>query len=195
MRIILASGSPRRKELLGKIIETFDIIISDFDENIIKLQEKNPEKLVNKLSFAKANDILSVLNQNEDFTIIAADTVVCINNEILGKPLDKNDAEKMLKKLSGTTHFVLTGMTVIINKNGIINKKTVCSKSTIYFNTLTENEIIEYINTGEPLDKAGSYAIQGIGNKFIEKFDGNFDSIVGLDTSSLKYILEKYEVL
>lgn len=195
MKIILASGSPRRKELLGKLIEKFDIIISDFDENIIKSQENNPEKLVKKLSEAKANDILLNLNKSENFTIIAADTIVCINDEILGKPLDKNDAKKMLEKLSDNTHFVLTGMTVIINKNGIINKNTVCSKSTIYFNKLTENEIIEYINTGEPLDKAGSYAIQGIGNKFIKKYEGNFDSIVGLDTKQLKDILEKYEVL
>ena len=195
MKIILASGSPWRKELLGKLINKFDIIISDFDEDIIKSQEKNPEELVKKLSLAKANDIFSTLNTTDDFTIIAADTIVCINDDILGKPLDKNDAKKMLEKLSSNTHFVLTGMTVIINKNRIINKDTVCSKSTIYFNKLTENEIIEYINTGEPLDKAGSYAIQGIGNKFIKKYDGNFDSIVGLDTKQLKNILEKYEVL
>ncbi|MBR6504582.1 MAG: septum formation protein Maf [Clostridia bacterium] len=195
MRIILASGSPRRKELLKKLIGKFDIIISDFDENIIKSQEKNSEELVKKLSLAKANDILSNLNENKDFTIIAADTIVCINDEILGKPLDEHDAKKMLEKLSNNIHFVLTGMTVIINKNGIINKDTVCSKSTIYFNKLTESEIIEYINTGEPLDKAGSYAIQGIGNKFIKKYKGNFDSIVGLDTIQLKDILEKYGVL
>ena len=195
MKIILASGSPRRKELLKKLINKFDIIISDFDENIIKSKENNPEELVKKLSLAKANDILSTLNKNDDFTLIAADTIVCINDNILGKPSDKNDAKKMLEKLSGNTHFVLTGMTVIINKNGIINQDTVCSKSTIYFKKLIESEIIEYINTGEPLDKAGSYAIQGIGNKFIEKYDGNFDSIVGLDTNELKDILEKYEVL
>jgi len=195
MRIILASGSPRRKELLGKLVEKFDIIISNLDEDIIKSQEKNPEELVKKLSLAKANDILSNLNPNENFTIIAADTIVCINDEILGKPFDKNDAKKMLEKLSNTTHLVLTGMTVIINKNKIINITTVCSKSTIYFNELTESEITEYINTGEPLDKAGSYAIQGIGSKFIKKYDGNFDSIVGLDTIQLKEILEKYEVL
>lgn len=195
MKIILASGSPRRKELLRKLIDRFDIIISEFNEEIIKSQENNPEELVKKLSLAKANDILSNLDREEEFTIIAADTVVCINDEILGKPLDKNDAEKMLKKLSGNTHSVLTGMTVIIYKNGIIKKDTVCSKSTIYFNKLTENEIIEYIKTGEPLDKAGSYAIQGIGNKFIKKYEGNFDSIVGLDTKQLKDIFEKYEVL
>jgi len=195
MKVILASGSPRRKELLGKLIKKFDIIISDFDENIIKSQENNPEELVKKLSLSKANDILTNFNKNEDFTIIAADTIVCINDEILGKPLDKHNAKKMLEKLSNNTHFVLTGMTVIINKNGIINKETVCSKSTIYFNKLTENEIIEYINTGEPLDKAGAYAIQGIGKKFIKQYDGNFDSIVGLDTIQLKDILEKYEVL
>jgi len=195
MRIILASGSPRRKELLGKLIEKFDIITSDFDEDIIKQTEKNPEELVKKLSLEKANDILSKLELKENFVIIAADTVVCINDEILGKPTDKNDAIQMLEKLSNNIHSVLTGMTVIINKNGIINKETVYSKSTIYFNKLNENEIIDYINTSEPLDKAGSYAIQGIGNKFIEKYDGNYDSIVGLDTKQLKDIFEKYEVL
>jgi len=195
MKIILASGSPRRKELLGKLVKEFDIKISDFDEDIIKNTENNPEALVKKLSLGKANDILSNLNKNDDFIIIAADTIVCINDKILGKPLDKDDAKKMLKKLSGNIHFVLTGMTVIINKDKNLTKETVCSKSTIYFKKITENEIIEYINTGEPLDKAGSYAIQGIGNKFIEKYDGNFDSIVGLDTNQLKDILEKYGVL
>lgn len=195
MRIILASCSPRRKELLGKLVEKFDIISSDFNEDTIKKSENNPEELVKKLSFAKANDVLTNLKDCKNSVIIAADTIVCINNEILGKPTDKNDAFKMLKKLSGQSHYVLTGMTVIVNKNGIINKECVCSKSIIYFNKLTENEIIDYINTSEPLDKAGSYAIQGIGNKFIKKYDGNFDSIVGLDTNKLKNILEKYEVL
>jgi len=195
MRIILASGSPRRKELLGKLVNKFDIITSDFNEDIIKNTEKNPEELVKKLSTSKANDVLLKLNIQEEFVIIAADTVVCINDEILGKPLDKNDAMQMLTKLSNNSHFVLTGMTVIINKNGTINKETLCSKSTIHFNELTDSEIIEYVNTGEPLDKAGSYAIQGIGNKFIKKYDGNFDSIVGLDMNQLKDILEKYEVL
>lgn len=195
MRIVLASGSPRRKELLNKLIENFDIITSDFNENIIKKSENNPEELVKKLSFAKANDVMQNLTKDTEFVIIAADTIVCINNKILGKPTDKTDAFKMLKKLSDNMHYVLTGMTVIINKNGTINKENICSKSTIYFKKLTEKEIIEYINTGEPLDKAGSYAIQGIGNKFIKNYDGNFDSIVGLDTNKLKDILKKYEVL
>lgn len=194
MKIILASGSPRRRELLGKLIKKFDIITSDFNENIIKKFENNPEELVKKLSFAKANDVLKKINDCKNYVIIAADTIVCINNEILGKPTDKNDAKQMLQKLSNNLHNVLTGMTVIINKNGIINLDTVCSKSTICFKQLSEKEILDYINTGEPLDKAGSYAIQGIGNKFIKKYDGNFDSIVGLDTNKLKEILEKYEV-
>lgn len=195
MKIILASGSPRRKELLGKLVEKFDIIISNFNENIIKAKEKNPEELVKKLSSAKANDVLEKSDKCNDFVIVAADTIVCINNEILGKPTDKNDAIRMLKKLSNNLHYVLTGMTVVINKNGIINQDTVCSKSTICFKELTENEIVDYIKTGEPLDKAGSYAIQGIGKKFIEKYDGNFDSIVGLDTNQLRSIFEKYKIL
>jgi len=195
MKIILASGSPRRKELLGRLVKKFDIVTSDFDEDTIKAKEKNPEELVKKLSFAKANDVLNKIEIKENFAIIAADTIVCINEEILGKPTDKSNAIEMLKKLSSHSHYVLTGMTVIINKNGIINKETVCSKSTIYFKELNENEIVDYIKTGEPLDKAGSYAIQGIGNKFVEKYNGNFNSIIGLDTNQLKDILEKYEVL
>ena len=195
MKIILASSSPRRKELLGKLVKNFDIITSDFDENIIKNTVKNPEKLVKKLSLAKANDVLKILNNCTNFVIIAADTLVCLNNEILGKPMDKTDAIQMLKKLSNNLHYVLTGMTVLINKNGIISQDIICSKSTIYFKELDESEIIEYVNTGEPLDKAGSYAIQGIGNKFVKKYVGNFDSIVGLDINQLKDILEKYEVL
>lgn len=195
MKITLASASPRRKELLRKLIKEFDIIVSDFDEEILKNTEKNSTELVKKLSLAKANDIFNKLNKNSNFTIIAADTVVCLNNEILGKPIIEKNAIAMLQKLSNNSHYVLTGMTVIINKNGITHIETVCSKSTVYFKKINMNEILEYVATKEPLDKAGSYAIQGIGNKFIEKYDGNFDSIVGLDTNQLKEILEKYKIL
>ena len=196
MKIILASGSPRRKELLQELTTNFEIITNDFDEEYIKSTETNPKELVKKLSFGKADSVFNeIKNKYSDVTVIGADTIVYFNNQFLGKPKDEKNAIQMLTKLQGKSHDVYTGMTVIIRKNSEIKYENVFSKSTIYFKEMSSKDILEYVKTKEPLDKAGSYAIQGIGSKYIHKYTGDFNTIVGLDINKLEKILKDNKIL
>lgn len=208
MRIILASASPRRKELLSTIVNKYEIVPSDFDEETLKNEIKNPEVLVQELSINKAEDVLNKVNnkiENDEFVIIAADTIVYFNDKVLGKPKDELDAFNMLSALQGNDNYVYTGMTVIIKNNkennnenkskNNIKKETVFTKSVVTMKKMTEKDIWDYIKTKDPLDKAGAYAIQGIGNKNIEKFEGSFNAVVGLDVDKLKEILIKNNVI
>ena len=198
MRIILASGSPRRKELLSKIVKKYEVIPSNFDEEELKNNIKDPEKLVEKLSYEKAKDVFRKINNTGDeFVIIAADTIVYFNEKVLGKPKDEDDAFKMLNMLQGKDNYVYTGMTVIIkSKSNIDIKEEVrVTKSVVSMKRMDEKQILDYIKTKDPLDKAGAYAIQGIGSKNIEKFKGSFDAIVGLDVDKLKGILIENNII
>lgn len=198
MRIILASGSPRRKELLSKIVKKYEVIPSNFDEEELKNNIKEPEKLVEKLSYEKAKDVFRKINNTGDeFVIIAADTIVYFNEKVLGKPKDEDDAFKMLNMLQGKDNYVYTGMTVIIkSKSNIDIKEEVrVTKSVVTMKRMDEKQILDYIKTKDPLDKAGAYAIQGIGSKNIEKFEGSFDAIVGLDVDKLKGILIENNII
>lgn len=198
MRIILASGSPRRKELLSKIVKKYEVIPSNFDEEELKNNIKEPEKLVEKLSYEKAKDVFRKINSTGDeFVIIAADTIVYFNEKVLGKPKDEDDAFKMLNMLQGKDNYVYTGMTVIIkSKSNIDIKEEVrVTKSVVTMKRMDEKQILDYIKTKDPLDKAGAYAIQGIGSKNIEKFEGSFDAIVGLDVDKLKGILIENNII
>ncbi len=198
MRIILASGSPRRKELLSKIVKKYEVIPSNFDEEELKNNIKEPEKLVEKLSYEKAKDVFRKINSTGDeFVIIAADTIVYFNERVLGKPKDEDDAFKMLNMLQGKDNYVYTGMTVIIkSKSNIDIKEEVrVTKSVVTMKRMDEKQILDYIKTKDPLDKAGAYAIQGIGSKNIEKFEGSFDAIVGLDVDKLKGILIENNII
>ena len=178
MKIILASNSPRRKELLTKHNIAFDVIPSNIEE--VLNTNLNPVENVMSLAKQKALDVYS----NCQLTpILAADTIVVYNNEILGKPKDELDAFRMLRLLSGKTHEVITGVALVTN--GVVNTYHVVSKVT--FKEISDEEILEYIKTKEPMDKAGSYAIQGIGSKFIDSYEGDFDNIVGLP---MKLVLE-----
>ena len=198
MRIILASGSPRRKELLSKIVKKYEVIPSNFDEEELKNNIKEPEKLVEKLSYEKAKDVFRKINNTGDeFVIIAADTIVYFNEKVLGKPKDEDDAFKMLNMLQGKDNYVYTGMTVIIkSKSNIDIKEEVrVTKSVVTMKRMDEKQILDYIKTKDPLDKAGAYAIQGIGSKNIKKFEGSFDAIVGLDVDKLKGILIENNII
>ena len=196
MKIILASGSPRRKELLETLVDKYEIIKSDFDETDLKNTIKDPEILVQELALKKAEDVLSkMIDKKEEFVIIAADTIVYFDGDVLGKPTDEKNAFDILKKLQGNDNFVYTGMTVIINKNGIINKETVFTKTTVSMKKMSDEDIYDYISTGDPMDKAGAYAIQGIGSKNIAGYDGSYNSVVGLDTDKLKEILKKNNII
>lgn len=190
MKIILASNSPRRKELLRRISKEFETIASNLDENTIK--EEQPEKLVKKLAISKAREVFERVQQNyRELIVIGGDTVVYFNGKILGKPKSEEDACNMLEELQNNVNYVYSGLAVIIKKDGKVIEKNDYTKTAVYIKKMTEKEIKEYVKTGEPLDKAGSYAIQGIGGKFIDKIEGSYNNVVGMDTEKLsKYLGE-----
>ena len=185
MRIVLASNSPRRKELLHQIFDEFDVIKSNFDEDEVK--EKEPEKLVQILSLKKAEEVFDrIQNKENEFFVIGGDTLVYFEGQVLGKPKDEQDAFNTLKKLQGNKNEVYSAFTIIFKKDDKAIEETHLSKSIVTMKSMSDEEIREYIQTGEPMDKAGSYAVQGIGSKFIEKIEGSYSSVVGLDIEKLK---------
>ncbi len=177
MGIILASASPRRQELLGFIVPEFSVVPSSVDE--IVPDGMSPVKQPLYLSQLKACDIAK---QYPDDTVIGSDTAVILGNIVLGKPKDRDDAKNMLLKLSGRVHKVVTGCTVV--KNGRSASFSVVSK--VKFQKLKESEIEAYLDTDEPYDKAGSYAVQGKAGAFLEWIKGDYFNIVGLPISKLK---------
>ena len=196
MNIILASNSPRRKELLATLVKDFEIIPSSFDENTVKSQILSPDNLVKKLSFEKANSVFNdVYNNYKDMVVIGADTLIWFNNTVIGKPKNEEHAFNILNLLQSNTHFVYTGISVIMKKSDktyIRNDFTKCSVTMKQMNT---QEILNYITTKEPLDKAGAYAIQGIGKKYVASFSGNLQAIIGLDIDKLKEIFTDFGVI
>ena len=188
MRIILASNSPRRKELLHQIFDEFDVIKSNFDEDEVK--EKEPEKLVQILSLEKAEEVFNrIQNKENKLVVIGGDTLVYFEGQVLGKPKDEKNAFNTLKRLQGNKNEVYSAFTIIFKKGNKIIKETCLSKSIVTMKSMSDEEIKEYIKTGEPMDKAGSYAVQGIGSKFIEKIEGSYNAVVGLDIEKLKEII------
>lgn len=183
MNIILASGSPRRREILANTNAKFDVLTSDVDEKIFKFEE--PTQLVLRLAFEKCMDI--AIN-NPESLVIGADTIVVLDNEILGKPKNEDEAFDMLSKLSNREHQVITGMSIVNIEN---NKKIVdYTISNVKFKNLTDQDIRDYISTGECLDKAGSYGIQGYGALLVKEIQGDYFNIVGLPISKLSDILK-----
>jgi septum formation protein len=174
--IILASASPRRKELMEKAGLTFDIINADVTEEIP--DDAAPFEAVLLLSMKKAR---AVAFDHPDSIIIGADTVVSIDEQILGKPKNENDAIEMLMRLSGKKHRVYTGVTII--KGDMV--KNFFEETAVYFYKLTEKEIRDYVATGEPMDKAGAYGIQGKGCTLVRKIDGDFYNVVGFPISKV----------
>ena len=175
-KIILASGSPRRKELLEQIGIEFDIITSDVDETTLITQ---PDEYVKYLSRIKAQAVWDMVKddddyRNEDVVVIGA---VSHKGHILTKPKDTGNAFDILKELAGDCHQVYTGVTLIKNNNVVSN---FAEKTDVYCNDISDNEIREYISTGEPMDKAGAYGIQGRFAAFIGKIDGDYNNVVGL---------------
>lgn len=185
MNIILASASPRRKEILENTKLKFDIIKSDIDEII--LEKEAPIQAVMRLAFEKSMDIAS---KNEDDLIIAADTVVVLDENILGKPKDKEEAYNMIRSLSCRTHEVITGISLV--NLGLSKKIIDYVVSTVKFKELSDEDIKDYIHTNESLDKAGAYGIQGYGAMLVEKIEGDYFNIVGLPISKLSDLLKKH---
>jgi septum formation protein len=185
--IILASASPRRKELLEKIGLKFKVDPSDSNE-ILRL-DISPERMVKAISNEKA---LKVAKKYADAIIIAADTLGIFNGKIITKPANRDEAKAMLLELSDKSHRVITGFTILDTASKKVTSHTVETK--VYFKKLTEEEIDHYINSGEPLDKAGAYGIQGLGSVLIKKIAGDFYNVIGLPISALADNLKKFGV-
>ncbi len=185
VKVVLASASPRRREILEQIGLPFEIIPSYADENIPS--GLTPSLAVQSLSLLKAADVAKT--QPEDALIIGADTVVVLEDEVLTKPKDAEEAVVMLKRLSGRCHRVMTGLTVFRRKDG--KSISVTEETEVFFKELTETEINAYVKTGEPLDKAGAYGIQGLGGLFIEKIQGDYYNVVGLPLARLGRLFEE----
>ena len=186
-KIILASQSPRRKDLLKQIGLEFEIDPSNYEEDMTLKME--PNKLAEFLSLGKAKD---VAKRHKDAIIISADTIVAISGEVFGKPKTPERAKYMLEKFSGNAHSVITGFTIIDTETNKQISKSVETK--VYFKNLSEQEIKAYIATGEPLDKGGGYAIQGLAALFVEKIEGDYFNIVGLPILALTTELKDFGI-
>lgn len=186
MDIILASGSPRRKEILEQIGITFRVQPAKGEERITK---ELPEEVVAELSRQKAREV-GELNP-QDALIIGADTIVSFGNAILGKPKSREDAEAMLQRLAGNTHQVYTGVTVLFPRDITVVERTFTDVTDVSLYPMTEEEIRTYVATGEPMDKAGSYAVQGLFAKYIRGLQGDFYNVMGLPVAKLFQELKK----
>lgn len=187
MRIILASGSPRRRELLGQIGLEFEIMVSHTEE---ESDIKSPEKLVEALSRQKAEAVFAMLPSKEEVLVIGADTVVARKGSVLGKPESRKAAVKMLSKLSGKAHQVYTGVTLLYRPEGTdspakVQRKTFHEMTKVRFFSLTEEEIEAYVESGDPMDKAGAYGIQGIFARYVQSIEGDYNNVVGLPVGRL----------
>ena len=223
MKLVLASGSQRRRELLTMCGYDYEIIVSNADETI---DENDPESFVRALSIRKAKEVFDRLSAagRRNFAVIGSDTVVAFQKEgetkpvIIGKPKDAEDAVRILSMLSGKTHRVFTGVSVIadipdenadaqcsirekaeIQTECSIRKKeeiqTECSITEVTFETLSPDEITDYVNSGDPLDKAGSYGIQGPFGMFVREIRGNYFTVIGMPIPVLYKMLKKIGIL
>ena len=184
MNLILASQSPRRRELMGLFHLPFAVRAADIDETMDA--SKHPYDEVARVSRLKAE----ATPREADDVVIAADTIVVCDGKVLGKPKSEADAVAMLRLLSGRDHQVMTGMTVLRGSEAVTHTEV----TDIHFRQLTEKEITDYVRTGEPMDKAGSYAIQGGAALFCEKLDGDYYNVVGLPVCRLGQILRRMAV-
>lgn len=182
-RIILASASPRRRELLAQIGLDFEVVVSETEEEITSTE---PAKVVEELSAQKAESVWEKLAENRRESamagtiVLGADTVVACDGKILGKPADIENAVAMLCGLQGRAHEVYTGVTVLYEENGKKKAVTFHEKTIVYFCSMTEAQIREYAATGDPLDKAGAYGIQGLCARYIRGIEGDYNNVVGL---------------
>jgi len=190
MRIILASGSPRRKELLKMVVPEFEIIVSGEEEKTdINM---TPEEQAITLSYAKAKNVFN--KTNGDRIIIGSDTMVVKNDKIYGKPKSKEHAKQMIKELldGDRTHDVITGLSIIVQKNEECKEYKTYDKAKVYFNSITDSEIDKWVESGKAMDKAGAYAMQEEFGVFIEKIDGNYTTVVGLPINKVYDNIKQY---
>lgn len=193
MRIILASASPRRQELLKQIFDDFAIHTSSCEE---KSEFISPSDYVMQLASQKALDVAEhYLNNENETLIIGADTIVFFDGTVLGKPHDKNDAYQMIKSISGKSHEVYTGISLVHINNSRKNVYSSYECTKVHVKELSEDEIAGYINTPEPYDKAGSYGIQGLFSRHISGIEGDYFNVVGLPVHLLYEELKNHNLL
>ncbi|MBA4371316.1 MAG: septum formation inhibitor Maf [Thermodesulfovibrio sp.] len=186
-RIILASASPRRKELLELIGVRFEVVPSSYNEDMTL--RMSPRRLACFLSAKKAEDVAL---RCAEALVIAADTFIDLDGHLLGKPQTTAEAIKMLRSLNNRSHRVITGFTVLHTASGRSISKAVVT--TVYFKNLTQREINAYVASGEPMDKAGAYAIQGLGSVIVNKIDGDYFNVIGLPLNALVPVLQGFGV-
>ena len=185
MELILASASPRRRELLSRLGLEFTVLATQADETL--LPGLSPREQVIRLSAIKAQAVREALESRPGQVIVSADTVVVLDDAILGKPKNTAQAAEMLRALSGRAHLVLTGVTVLTEDG----PRQLCEETQVFFRPLRETEITAYIRTGEPMDKAGAYGIQGYGALFVEKLIGDYYNVMGLPLCALGRLLRE----
>lgn len=185
--IILASASPRRRELLGNMGLDFRVLVSDADESMVD-KEVPPDIYVQELAILKAAAVAKTEIKNKSAIVISADTIVVSNGKILGKPKNEENAFGMLSELSGKIHKVYTGFCVLRLEDAYMVCK--CVETEVAFKRLSEEKIKRYIASGEPMDKAGAYGIQGLGAMLVDYIKGDYFNVVGLPVSALADTLE-----
>jgi len=183
MRIILASKSPRRKEILENLGLKFDIIVADADE---RSDERDPKRRVAALAAIKGRAVLDALEDKNDTLVIASDTLVYAEGEFLGKPRDREDARRMIGLLSGRSHSVVSGIYLFYNGKEVLS----ADETLVTFDKMTDGEIESYVSSDEPYDKAGGYAVQGLASLYISGLEGDYFNVVGLPVNLLYKILK-----
>ena len=188
MRYILASQSPRRRELLARTGLEFDVIPSDVNEKITK---EVPSDVVMELAHQKAENVYAKITDPDDYTVIGSDTIVVYRDEILGKPADEAEAFDMLSMLADRTHQVYTGVSIITNENGRCQTNTFFEKTDVTFYPIFREDLLRYIASGDCLDKAGAYGIQGDFAIHIKEIQGDYNNVVGLPIGRVYRELKK----
>jgi septum formation protein len=186
-RLVLASASPRRRELLGRLGVPFEVHPVDADE--APRPGEAAADLVRRLAVAKAEAALVAVADGDDAVVVAADTEVVLDGEVLGKPADAADAAAMLRRLAGRTHEVLTGVAVAASWGDTAAVESRVARTAVTMTELADAEIAWYVATGEPLDKAGGYGIQGGGGLFVSSIEGSWDNVVGLPLALTRRLL------
>lgn len=190
MKIILASKSPRRKELLDLIQVKYEVMVSEIEE---KLEPQlNIEEQVKNLSYQKAKAVFD--KTTGDRVVIGSDTMVIKNNKLYGKPKDEEEAITMIKELKNGVHQVITGLAILIQKDGQDKQELLYDVTEVYMKEMSEEEIINWVKSGNALDKAGAYAIQGEFAKYIEKINGNYTTVVGLPIHKVYEVLKNNHI-
>ena len=187
MRLILASKSPRRRQILGEMGYSFEVLVAECDETYADtISPRDGVELLARRKGAAVADAHGLLS-DEETVILSSDTLVDLNGVALGKPVDEAEAAQMLRALSGAVHYVHTGVAVRRGERVLSGVAT----TAVYFHELTDAQIDEYVRSGEPMDKAGAYGIQGAAGKFVSHIDGDFDTVVGLSAALVRELMEK----